>query len=45
MKKKPIYSIHDVRHKGITGNTPIDFFEGEFYTTKDVKELLKRRKK
>ena len=45
MKDKKIYSIHDVRHKGIDGDTPIDFFEGEFYTINDVKKLLKRKKK
>lgn len=40
-KIKIVYGICDSRHKGIDGDTPIDSFNGNFYTTSDVIKLIK----
>jgi hypothetical protein len=42
MKKKQIYSIHNVRHKGITGDTPIVYkFLGYIFVFAIVLDVVK----
>jgi hypothetical protein len=45
MKKKIVYPLGHSKHKGINGNTPIDFFGGSFYTSSDVKKLINGKAK